>query len=204
MFWRRSRDARNRHGRGTSDGCRFGLLPPRAGMANERAPSLSARPASTGGVRATECCIDSRFQFHFVHAWSTGIRIRASVHARVGVSGSGSRPFRPALCSSTDPNSLVSATTKCAWMKLPGFRGRLRTAVTTRPDVDALDFVEGDLFLPPIVELCRASELVHGGAGRDFEVAAVAQVVEDSDAAKAVDTVLGRQPRLAGAGARSL
>ena len=77
-------------------------------------------------------------------------------------------------------------------VKLPRFRGRLKTVAIKRSDVDPLDLVERDLLTEAIVELGGAGGLVPGDPGRDLEVAAVSKVLGDPGAAEAVRADLGR------------
>ena len=62
----------------------------------------------------------------------------------------------------------------------------------TCSDVDALDLVERDLFLQPIVELGGAGGLVPRDPGRNLEVAAVSKVLGDPGSAEAVGADLDR------------
>ena len=57
--------------------------------------------------------------------------------------------------------------------------------------MDALDLVERDLLVQPVVELGGAGGLVPRDPGRDLEVAAVSQVLGDPGAAEAVGADLG-------------
>ena len=77
-------------------------------------------------------------------------------------------------------------------LKLPGFRGRLRTVTPGRSDVDTLDFVERDFLAEAVVELGGTGGLVPGDPGRDLEVAAVSKVLGDPGPAEAVGANLGR------------
>ena len=70
-----------------------------------------------------------------------------------------------------------------------------------RSDVDALDFVEGDLLLQAVVELGGPGGLVAGDARGDLEVAAVSQVLGYSGAAEAVSADFAGE---AGAGGAAL
>ena len=67
--------------------------------------------------------------------------------------------------------------------------------------MDALDLVERDLFGQAIIELRGADGHVPHDPRRDFEVAAVSQVLGDPGAAKAVSADLGGEARLSGRGA---
>ena len=69
-----------------------------------------------------------------------------------------------------------------------------------RSDVDALDLVERDLLVQPVVELRGASGLVPGDPGGDLEVTAVSQVLRDPGAAEAVGADLRRGGPLFGRG----